>query len=69
MITLAPTPAPTLSRNAKLLVVIVSFAGLLFDGVELGLMPIASLSVSRSLLGPAYTDQIGGTGSRGSRPA
>jgi MFS family permease len=31
-----------------------------FDGVELGLMPVASLSVSRSLLGDAYTATAGG---------
>lgn len=37
-----------------------SFLGLLFDGVELGLMPIASLSVSKSLLGAAYTPNAGG---------
>lgn len=35
-------------------------AGLLFDGVELGLMPVASLSVSQSLLGEAYTPALGG---------
>jgi MFS transporter, SHS family, sialic acid transporter len=55
------TPAErVLSRNARLFVLIVSFAGLLFDGVEMGLMPVASLSVSRSLLGSAYTDTLGG---------
>lgn len=37
-----------------------AFLGLLFDGVELGLMPIASLSVSKSLLGPAFTATSGG---------
>jgi hypothetical protein len=30
------------------------------DGVELGLMPVASLSVSQSLLGDAYTPTPGG---------
>lgn len=34
-------------------VLVVTFAALLFDGVELGLMPVASLSVSQSLLGDA----------------
>jgi MFS family permease len=33
---------------------------LLFDGVELGLMPVASLSVSQSLLGSEYTPTLGG---------
>jgi predicted MFS family arabinose efflux permease len=36
------------------------FLALVFDGVELGLMPIASLSVSKSLLGESYTPAIGG---------
>jgi hypothetical protein len=34
-------------------VLTVAFAALVFDGVELGLMPVASLSVSQSLLGDA----------------
>jgi MFS family permease len=33
---------------------------LLFDGVELGLMPVASLSVSQDLLGTNYTPTLGG---------
>lgn len=37
-----------------------AIGGLLFDGVELGLMPVASLSVSQSLLGAAYTPTLGG---------
>lgn len=41
-------------------VLIASFLGLLFDGVELGLMPIASLSVSKSLLGAEFTPTAGG---------
>jgi SHS family sialic acid transporter-like MFS transporter len=41
-------------------VLAVSFLGLVFDGVELGLMPIASLSVSKSLLGPSFTPTLGG---------
>jgi MFS family permease len=36
------------------------FAGLLFDGFELGLMPLASLSVSKDLLGAGYTPTLGG---------
>lgn len=51
---------PLLSRNARILVLLVSFAGLVFDGFELGLMPVASLSVSKSLLGAAYTPALGG---------
>jgi MFS family permease len=37
-----------------------AFAGLVFDGIELGLMPVASLSVTKSLLGPEYTPTLGG---------
>jgi MFS family permease len=43
----------------RYLVLIVCFLALLFDGVELGLMPIASLSVSESLLAESYTDKEG----------
>ncbi len=32
-----------------------AFVGLVFDGVELGLMPVASLSVSKGFLGEAFT--------------
>lgn len=52
--------APRLSSRAKLAVLAAAFLGLLFDGVELGLMPVASLSVSQSLLGDAYTPTLGG---------
>ena len=37
-----------------------AFLGLAFDGVELGLMPVASLSVTKSLLGAEYTEGDGG---------
>jgi MFS family permease len=37
-----------------------AIGGLLFDGVELGLMPVASLSVSQSLLGDDFTPTLGG---------
>jgi MFS family permease len=50
----------TLSPSARTAVLIASFLGLLFDGVELGLMPIASLSVSKSLLGTSFTATAGG---------
>ena len=46
--------------SARLLVLAAGFAGLLFDGFELGLMPLASLSVSRDLLGSGYTPTLGG---------
>jgi MFS family permease len=49
-----------LSRKARLIVLIAAFSGLLFDGIELGLMPIASISVTKSLLGEAFTDALAG---------
>ena len=51
---------PMLSRPARWGVLATAILALLFDGVELGLMPVASLSVSRSLLGNAYTPTLGG---------
>ena len=53
------TPAP-LSRGGRYAVLAAAFGALLFDGFELGLMPLASLSVSKDLLGPAYTQTLGG---------
>ena len=50
----------SLSSRSRVFVLVVVFAALVFDGVELGLMPIASLSVSKSLLGDAYTPALGG---------
>lgn len=49
-----------LGRKARWAVLLAAFAGLVFDGFELGLMPVASLSVSKSLLGAGYTDKLGG---------
>lgn len=49
-----------LSRAARWAVLWAAVGGLLFDGVELGLMPVASLSVSQSLLGAAYQPTLGG---------
>lgn len=49
-----------LSIRAKTSVLAASFLALLFDGFELGLMPIASLSVSKSLLGESFTKELGG---------
>jgi SHS family sialic acid transporter-like MFS transporter len=54
------TSPSSLSLGARAAVLLASFLGLLFDGVELGLMPIASLSVSKSLLGSAFTATAGG---------
>jgi MFS family permease len=55
----APDVVP-LAPRGRMAVLLAAFLGLLFDGMELGLMPVASLSVSRSLLGDAYTPTLGG---------
>src|SRR4051794_16692375 len=49
-----------LGPRGRLAVLAASFLALVFDGVELGLMPVASLSVSKSLLGEAFTPTLGG---------
>ncbi|WP_437206303.1 MFS transporter [Planctomicrobium sp. SH664] len=49
-----------LSSGARVAVLVAAFLGLVFDGVELGLMPVASLSVSKALLGDDYTPVLGG---------
>ena len=46
--------------SVRVVVLCAGFAGLLFDGFELGLMPLASLSVSKDLLGTGYTPTLGG---------
>lgn len=51
---------PALSSRARYIVLFTAIGGLLFDGVELGLMPVASLSVSQSLLGDSFTPTLGG---------
>jgi MFS family permease len=50
-----------LSRSARMAVLAAAFLGLMFDGIELGLMPVASLSVTQSLLAEDYTGTLGGT--------
>jgi MFS transporter, SHS family, sialic acid transporter len=55
----APAVAP-LQQRARMVVLVAAFASLLFDGFELGLMPLASLSVSQDLLGDRYTPTLGG---------
>ena len=49
-----------MNRTARGAVLGAAFLGLLFDGVELGLMPIAALSVSKGLLGAGFTATAGG---------
>lgn len=52
--------ATSFSRCSRYVVLFTAIGGLLFDGVELGLMPVASLSVSQSLLSDAFTPALGG---------
>jgi len=53
------SPAPV-SRKARYVVLSVAFAALVFDGMELGLMPIAARSVAKSFLGADFTQELGG---------
>ncbi len=50
----------SLSKSSRFVVLFTAIGALLFDGLELGLMPVASLSVSQSLLGDAFTPTVGG---------
>ena len=45
-----PTVSQELSRAGRWPCLLAAFLGLVFDGFELGLMPVASLSVTKSLL-------------------
>lgn len=56
----APSSVVTLSPGQRLLVLIVAFAGLVAAGFQLGLMPLASLSVSKDFLGSAFDHGIAG---------
>ncbi len=49
-----------LTPGQRRTVLAASVLGLLFDGVELGLMPLAALSVSKSLLGARFSPTSGG---------
>ena len=49
-----------MTGGRRIAVLVAAALALVFDGVELGLMPVASLSVSKSLLGAAYTPTLGG---------
>ncbi|HYT61847.1 MAG TPA: MFS transporter [Haliangiales bacterium] len=55
-----PVTTSSLPRSARLLVLAAAFGALLFDGVELGLMPVGSLSVAKNLLGEQFTVKLGG---------
>jgi SHS family sialic acid transporter-like MFS transporter len=47
-----PFARDELARSARVAVLLAAFLGLVFDGFELGLMPVAAPSVTKSLLGP-----------------
>lgn len=49
-----------LSSRGRFAVLCAAFGALLFDGFELGLMPLASLSVSQDILGEDYRATLGG---------
>ena len=51
---------PTLTPAARTAILLAAFGGLVFAGVQLGLMPLASLSVSRDLLGAKFSDGLAG---------
>ncbi|HEX3869138.1 MAG TPA: MFS transporter [Pirellulales bacterium] len=55
----AVAPQP-LSKSNRRLVLGVAFGSLVLAGAQLGLMPLASLSVSRDLLGSAYEPGLAG---------
>ena len=46
--------------SSRVLTLFAALLGLIFAGVQLGLMPIASLSVSKSLMGSAFSAGAGG---------
>jgi MFS transporter, SHS family, sialic acid transporter len=51
---------PGLPGPARVAVLAATFAGLVFAGLQLGLMPLASRSVSLHLMGSVYTEGMGG---------
>lgn len=59
MSSLLPSASP-LSRVARLAVLLASFFGLVFDGFELGLMPVASPAVTKSFYGEKYSNALDG---------
>lgn len=51
---------PLMSRRRRVAVLLAAFLGLVFDGFELGLMPVGSSSVTRSFYGEAFTSALDG---------
>ena len=52
--------ASPLTHRSRVMVLLTAILAMVFDGVELGMIPIASLAVSRSLLGADWTPTSGG---------
>src|SRR3569623_1437432 len=50
----------TLSTRSTFLILINAFAGLVFAGMQLGLVPLASLSVSKFLMGDGFNAGVAG---------
>jgi MFS transporter, SHS family, sialic acid transporter len=46
--------------SKRVIILIAAMVGLIFAGMQLGLMPLASLSVSRSLMGAAFNQGSSG---------
>ena len=55
-----PATAQELSKAARCAVLLAAFLGLAFDGFELGLMPVASPSVTKSFFGADFTRALDG---------
>jgi SHS family sialic acid transporter-like MFS transporter len=59
MLTVSTTGPVTLTRGGRWAVLAAAFLGLVFDGFELGLMPVASNSVAKSLLATDNAEVVG----------
>ena len=57
---MSPEDANPPSARDRYVVLAAGFLGWLIAGEQLGLMPLASLSVSKNLLGPAFNDGLAG---------
>src|SRR5687768_16607785 len=51
---------PTLRPGQRIMVLVMAFLGLVGAGFQLGLMPLAALSVSRDLLGANFDHGVAG---------
>jgi SHS family sialic acid transporter-like MFS transporter len=57
----APLAAPQeVSHTARVVILLAAFLGLTFDGFELGLMPVASSSVTKSMFGADFSNALDG---------